>query len=1200
MDNKKNNEKAESFVEPIVFVNNPIEGESSDVIGFKSQIELLKQAINENASMIGIIADYGSGKSSLTSLLDKSTTSDFEPSIKINMWDSLVEEKGNDSKGDISYLTKSFLFQLANGHSKGLANYVNKALSKNFGNISFSVSNWKNVKKRISIALTLVVMYLLSKMSNTGLSTICPCISQIAPIIRIISPIFLVTSIYWFFKSFENINIAFSHWNMQPKSHLEINDVLDVYRVIADNILQEDGTNNKKRLVFIEDLDRINDEQDVLKFLKELYRFQEVISDKKERIVFIVSLMPEQKLIGKVDDEDALYPKIFDLTVQLKPIHFDDYDTMLLELIKSEPEKRERLEHLIGEEIDSKVPISFKWIKYGTNLTLRDIKDRLNKAINIMVTLKNKSYQGNSSANFMACSAVSFLECAYPQCYYSLVKNEEGFAEFMRKSYQFVNSNASNSLELLKSEFRKSIKNFPSNALDVDFIALFCGMVIDKIFNDDFRMYFYSYPKGSHIKTTEERMLCNCLIYPNQYEIPKDLNDYVERAYSEGENKTVGDVLKTLNEFPEIVIKDFTLFNHSAKISLDKTFAVFKKEVILSSEELECWKDVIKLDVKFRDAFIKKCILEISSLSVEKIAKTRVNIIEELNDDILKFKDLFVGNPKTPFITESEINLIQNFEQKIKLIDIEKIEVRHKDYIFNVINSTPTANNNAINEKVEKIIDKLIEVSATDDIGRYLLEYLKLNNIANDKYFELVCTSDTDINDIVQYLNMFEGKNLSHKYMELIDNLKIYNQIKPSIIVRLLDNSFYRTPIAYCCFSGEMNLLKPYLKNSEEIISACKDFLSDDESIIFTVRSYCIFTVKDMNYMKLFLDDFPFVTDEEYKKFDNTHQAIKSIDTNNIESLDVEQAVSILQSRTYEPKELVSLFNYLFNYEINENCIQDAGFICSIIDEMNFVNLNIRACNEKQRASIYNSFKDTYVIDSADTAINFTKHIGCFISEVEQIIAEASKYESAYCDLIKELDELSEISLKWAEKNYITIALSEKLSNKLYEVKDYQNYIITTILRDGRMIMDENIPFSDYEEVYIKIDKVFDVMSDHWDFLRKLADEGNLENLPEEKLIPIFKVEQVKRFTEFILLGENIELKKKYIREFYKFKDKVDSIAFQKAICRPENIKLVDSEELKKAIDIKLWDDDRTHKGIFTKKWKKMWKETHPECNNES
>lgn len=57
------NKDNENF-KPIVFVNNPVKRQKDDIVGFDSQVETLACAIESGANMIGVIADYGSGKSS--------------------------------------------------------------------------------------------------------------------------------------------------------------------------------------------------------------------------------------------------------------------------------------------------------------------------------------------------------------------------------------------------------------------------------------------------------------------------------------------------------------------------------------------------------------------------------------------------------------------------------------------------------------------------------------------------------------------------------------------------------------------------------------------------------------------------------------------------------------------------------------------------------------------------------------------------------------------------------------------------------------------------------------------------------------------------------------------------------------------------------------------------------------------------------
>lgn len=69
-------------------------------------------------------------------------------------------------------------------------------------------------------------------------------------------------------------------------------------------------------------------------------------------MVLIVSIKPEANLNNKQPnpfdfDDNKIYSKIFDLTIHLKPIHYDDYDSVLIELLKSNPEAKSQLEELI-------------------------------------------------------------------------------------------------------------------------------------------------------------------------------------------------------------------------------------------------------------------------------------------------------------------------------------------------------------------------------------------------------------------------------------------------------------------------------------------------------------------------------------------------------------------------------------------------------------------------------------------------------------------------------------------------------------------------------------------------------------------------------------------------------------------------------------------------------------------------------------
>ena len=127
--NKDDKVQPEDF-KPIVFVNNPIKEPKEDIVGFESQVETLECAIDKGASLIGVIADYGTGKSSLTDVLSVRLyeSKKIVKPIKINLWDCLENNKNVNNAEKVSLLTRSFLYQLSNGYGQKFGNFINKIL----------------------------------------------------------------------------------------------------------------------------------------------------------------------------------------------------------------------------------------------------------------------------------------------------------------------------------------------------------------------------------------------------------------------------------------------------------------------------------------------------------------------------------------------------------------------------------------------------------------------------------------------------------------------------------------------------------------------------------------------------------------------------------------------------------------------------------------------------------------------------------------------------------------------------------------------------------------------------------------------------------------------------------------------------------------------------------------------------------------
>lgn len=231
--------KENEIYKPIVFVNNPIKSEKEDIVGFDSQVETLACAIDSGANMIGVIADYGTGKSSLTDILSEALNERkkiIKP-IKINLWDCMQKDvsASNDSN-KISLLTRSFLYQLSSGHSRKFGSFINKILSKNYGNISFGV-NSKRFWWMFIVAGIMFVMYKISALTNTGIMQYVPeNLGVVAAAVKLFSPVFLFIACLFVILGIKDTYIAFSHWKMQEKRELEINDVFDTYSTIVNKI----------------------------------------------------------------------------------------------------------------------------------------------------------------------------------------------------------------------------------------------------------------------------------------------------------------------------------------------------------------------------------------------------------------------------------------------------------------------------------------------------------------------------------------------------------------------------------------------------------------------------------------------------------------------------------------------------------------------------------------------------------------------------------------------------------------------------------------------------------------------------------------------------------------------------------------------------------------------------------------------------
>lgn len=156
---RKGQKYDEKSIKPIIFQNKPIEEENKDLFDFSYQKRVLNTAIKSNARIIGIVGDYGTGKSSITKLLEKDRRSNKDKIININLWGQFSNQQYDEKKTTSESLIKSFLYQLAFANDKknaSFAKYINARLSKNNGKLGIAYST-----KKVFIWFAISALFLL-------------------------------------------------------------------------------------------------------------------------------------------------------------------------------------------------------------------------------------------------------------------------------------------------------------------------------------------------------------------------------------------------------------------------------------------------------------------------------------------------------------------------------------------------------------------------------------------------------------------------------------------------------------------------------------------------------------------------------------------------------------------------------------------------------------------------------------------------------------------------------------------------------------------------------------------------------------------------------------------------------------------------------------------------------------------------------
>ncbi len=1193
--------------EPVVYVNKPINNYEEDILGVQTHINRIDNAIENGANVIGIIGDYGTGKSSLIELLKNK----YSNAITINMWNNSYTEINNENKTGITDLTKNFLFQMAIGEDTKFAQYINKKLSKNYGILSimksgkrfwlyfvFAIIFWGMYKICAQLPVDIYETSIYKSLNNCLGNNFFPdgfwqtTIFLVYGILVNCNMIFAIVAILLIIKAVLKTTIVFSLWDSQGKREPDVNDIYDIYLEIAKKITDKNG----KRVIIIEDLDRTNKIESIREFIKEIYRFNNVLpKELSNKLIFIIEVKSEEamkELEKQFDieeiDTNGLYKKVFYFKVRLNPIHNSDYQEILFDLLK---QQEIRLKENLGITLQETLPEEFAYIVKGKNLTIRDLKERLNRSFEIYENLVQKGEKTGALIDYKKCAIVAYLESTYPTEMQDFISDENRFSKILEQSY--VIKQKSNISLTEKIEAIRAITLKGSSNEFTDEIAVF---IANDLIDEDFRMYFYNYPKGQRIKSAEEINVENLILYPSQNEVVEE--EKIIKAVEKNPNVIINAYERRKKEklvFPRIIFQSEILYRTALNGFYDKVLETLEKDVKWKTEnKVESGKIIKKIcnynidSKQLIEEYSEILINDFKELTEKEVIGARMEIINATSKYLLAFKSIFV-NDELPLISKEELELIEDIQTKMQLINEDIIDENDAEYIIDVLNDA-----NLKKEDIDRAVEIYCGMDNTvvlDNIVSSILEFLKINNIVENKLFEPIARmfiktrESIEESELVNYLNSLNVKDLTEEYIQEIDDMKIAKKLSNEILAILSQKGLNNTLWINLILENRTNELnlEDDIEEKLELIDSIVSVLGED---IVILRKEIIKRALGLMYKNIFFESYPIISLEEINLLNDVNTIKQLVDFSRVEE-DLLDGIVTRINQTYSTKEELVEVIEIFDRTKTSNNLKDISLVKRFFDNFEWKKELIKDLTDEQRSYIYRILKDFLRLTDINYAVAFSYEIGYIIKEIDNQLYIQAKNNTTYYNEYMELANEIDIPTEQTITNIINFGkecrLNRNLSNAIWENGYYTKSIIGKVLWDEQVSIEHaKSNIDEYVEAYMKTIEAHDIMASNNEFLQEIIDKDLFYNIKtKNKLLPFYKLRQPIKLVRYIFetLSDSDILE--YIKTDWELNTEEDSLEFQKLICDEKYIKYIENQEVYEIVKFKLW--KASHKTLLTR-----------------
>lgn len=1106
---------------PLVFLNSPIHDISEDILGFQAHVDTLQAAIDANAQMIAITSPFGAGKSSVTELLR--TQSANHRVVNVSMWSHLCKKSipptGDQKKNEpadtqTTELHRSFLYQIVSNLNSRNGAYISRRLSKNYGLLKLHTESPRYYFIAFLSLVFFMLGYVLPYIFHVGIPTFWG-----TP--EIWNGLFVLISIICLVYVIVRAEIVFSSNKSEGSLTIDENELIELYRkFVLDYCTNQ--TNIEKFIFVIEDLDRTNNHDCVITFLKELRKYYTLgnhESKKNNKIVFLVNVKPETSLFKtakehKAVESESLYAKLFDFVLNIQTINIDDYETILESILQNSKETICAIFPNSAHKRFVDIP-GMQWIIRGKGFGVRDIKDRLNRAFSLYASLCNRF--PSSPIEFEKCAVVSYLTTVYEQ---EFIKTDD------RTFGKLVEAH-------LQHKLTEDSCNSTLGTGNTDYAKEVYSLIQAKLIDSNYRMYFYNYPKNSIIYSHDEHAVQNAILYGDETD---NLGDMALRVTT----NSVGVVYDAIDRLKKL------------KMSLPDPVFIYEPIYVTT---LHYYPDGVyewmsKLDYT-PNAFDKtsRQIINILSFNIDRSVYTpthassfckiweekikenellrfRATLCSTFAKEIPWYRQLFMGVHN--IASFDELDLL-SLEDAIKLINVQKdtFSVKYIQYILQRFEKEACPEEHLINDVQAflTLAEKKLGSSATVP---YLLQLMQHLCTIIPQYEESVMsqmTSDRVTSEqkdklfktYQMLINTIEPETITEATLKNIQVLNKFDGYTEGVSIAL-SNAGYTFESNLVC----LHLGIPIDFHSEKTIEAIKEHLSWllKHTAIFMKLRLSVLQASDekcvFNYAFLFSEECPILSANEFSKVQYSFSS--------------DAILKLIPAPIVTAKEIPMLAGF-FNRQFRQNSVT-YGYLLYIAEmpqavakecfyALNFdYAIKYSTYSADRKRTVKNTFWKVLGLDSTSEKIRFMEATHFMDSAWEESIGDTIKSNSnlqkSYISAVNNAiaSSITRSTVKCICSFSTIYGLSDTVTEKLLLTKKYKHYVLCKTLHHDKFILDGPDQLENLWETYMEIfagsnhPQTRSHMDNNLDLLRLIMEKKAYTSLSNERRNVLSKVHQ--------------------------------------------------------------------------------------------